>query len=190
MDKKTAFEWCSKFCRLRDALLWCLAHGIDVMEFIVVEDIPVGCCTCDEQRPWLRMVAGHYYSRKGGGSGVYFDERNINAQCPECNSFEGGRPAEYTEFMLRRYGQAVIDELRRKDNHPEYEPGGITRTGRMYKRRFNTMCKTLTVADWPAVERIPLAVPALPQVSPRVPALAKPAQGFFLQAETFQSFLW
>ena len=65
------------------------------------------------------MHAGHFISRGSrGASGVYFDERNVNAQCKSCNAFHQGRAENYREFMLKKYSQKVIDELERKNLLP------------------------------------------------------------------------
>jgi len=114
-QKKKASAAMSRYIRLRDALLYCQKHGIDLRQFSRPEDIIGECCTCGAVKSWFRMDAGHYKSRGSGGmSGVYFDERNVHLQCKRCNGFEGGRPKEYREFMLKRYGQDVLDDIERK----------------------------------------------------------------------------
>ncbi|HDY88114.1 MAG TPA: hypothetical protein ENH82_08390 [bacterium] len=113
--KQRAWKWCSKFIRLRDALAYCKKVGIDPGLY-EIEDLPIECCTCNRVRSFRQMDAGHFISRgSGGGSGVYFDERNVNTQCKSCNAFHQGAPLEYNDFMKEKYGQEVIDELRRKD---------------------------------------------------------------------------
>jgi len=113
--KKKASTQCSKYIRLRDALKYCRDHGIDIGQFVRPEDIVGKCCTCGAVKSWIYCDAGHYIGRGiGGSSGVYFDERNIHLQCKQCNGFKGGAPNEYKEFMLKKYGQPVIDELMRK----------------------------------------------------------------------------
>lgn len=113
--KKKAWVWCSRYIRLRDAIEYCKATGRGAQ----IEDLPVQCCTCHTIKSWKRMQAGHFISRGlGGRSGVYFDERNIHAQCPTCNAFEQGRPNEYREFMLDKYGEQTIALLRIKDKQP------------------------------------------------------------------------
>jgi len=112
-DKKKAWDECSRYCRLRDALDYCKLMRIDTSQFNRIEDYPVKCCTCHKIKAWIYMQSGHFISRGiGGSSGVYFDERNINTQCPRCNAFRQGRPEVYYEFMLAKYGQAVIDALK------------------------------------------------------------------------------
>lgn len=110
--KKKAWYWCSRYCRLRDALEYCNKMGIDLSQFNRPEDLPVKCCTCNSVKSWIRFDAGHFISRGlGGSSGVYFDTRNIHAQSKDCNAWKQGAPKEYDEFMREKYGQAVMDEL-------------------------------------------------------------------------------
>ena len=113
--KQRAWRWCSRYVRLRDALAYCKEAGIDPNGY-KVEDLPIKCCTCSRVRSFRQTDAGHFISRgSGGGSGVYFDERNINAQCKHCNAFLQGNTLAYLDFMKNKYGQKVIDELIVKD---------------------------------------------------------------------------
>ncbi len=113
--KAKAWKWCSRYCRLRDAIEYCKEHGIDTATFSRVEDLPVKCCTCKIVKAWIYMDAGHYISRSSGGlSGVYFDERNIHAQSKDCNKWKQGAAQEYREFIIKKYGEDMPDELLRK----------------------------------------------------------------------------
>jgi len=136
--KQKAWDWCSKYIRLRDALAYCGEKGIDPTQFARIEDLPVKCCTCDKVRQWIDMDAGHFIGRGlGGRSGVYFDERNIHAQSKDCNALEQGNLA-YLDFMLDKYGQKVIDELRWLDKNQSYKYK-ITAIGEMYKRMYEEL---------------------------------------------------
>ncbi len=57
------------------------------------------------------MHAGHFQGR--GFQGTRFDERNVAMQCPYCNTFRDGCGPDYFRFMQDKYGDDVIDELRR-----------------------------------------------------------------------------
>ncbi len=117
--KKKASTAMSRYIRLRDALEYCKEHGIDLSQFNRPEDIIGKCCTCGKVKSWIRMDMGHWKGRGlGGGSGTYFDSRNCHLQCKRCNGFEGGRPTEYGEFILDKYGQDVFDELTLKHRIP------------------------------------------------------------------------
>lgn len=128
--KRKAWDWMSKYIRLRDSIKYCEEVGIPL-------DSGVGrCCTCGKVIAWENADAGHFLSRGlGGSSGVYFDERNCNLQCRSCNRFRQGAAQEYADFMRKKYSQAVIDELRLKDKIPH-------RWGALQLRAFEIFYKS------------------------------------------------
>ncbi len=145
-QKKETWDWCSRYCRLRDALEYCKEHGIDLGQFVRVEDIIVGCCSCNATPiAWIRRDAGHFIPRgKGGMSGVYYDERNINAQCTNCNLYTQGNAQGYTEFMLHKYGQKIIDELKVLDKIQSYKYKLIG-LEMFYRQRYEEMVRSFEV---------------------------------------------
>jgi hypothetical protein len=78
------------------------------------------CCTCDGLYDDALLEAGHFIP--GRHPGVKYDMRGCHAQCGICNRAAVGSEhakeveKKYYEFMLKRYGQSVIDELRALDN--------------------------------------------------------------------------
>jgi 5-methylcytosine-specific restriction endonuclease McrA len=92
--KKAVWKQFSRYIRLRDAV-----NGY------------VKCCTCGTTKNWKEMQAGHFIPRAQGNA-VYFDERNVHPQCFRCNVNLGGNGSEYYPYMLERYGQETIEELR------------------------------------------------------------------------------
>ena len=141
--KKKAWYWCSRFCRLRDALEYCKRYNIDIATFSRVEDIPVRCCTCNIVKAWIYMDAGHYISRgRGGLSGVYFDERNIHAQSKDCNKWKQGAAQEYREYIIQRYGKDMPDELLRKHYIlPDMKPLAMQATEQYYKEKYKELVR-------------------------------------------------
>jgi len=61
----------------------------------------------------MKLDAGHFIA--GRHNAVLFDERNIHIQCKTCNAFLEGNRLEYNRFMLKKYGQEVINDLERRD---------------------------------------------------------------------------
>ena len=121
-QKQKTWSWCSRYIRLRDSIEYCKRVRISLDEGIVQ------CCTCGKIKQWKYVDAGHFISRgMGGSSGVYFDERNIHAQCKICNGFHQGNAQNYEDFMLHKYGQKVIDELRvlHRTNSYKYKLEGL-----------------------------------------------------------------
>jgi len=76
------------------------------------------CVTCGVGKPWNAsnhlgsdgIDAGHFLG--GRCNAIILDERGIHPQCTACNR-NGGNPEMYNAYMLHRYGQEVIDELKR-----------------------------------------------------------------------------
>jgi hypothetical protein len=97
--KKQAWDQFSRFIRLRDRLE---ENGYPT-EFAT-------CCTCKKVAPWRSLQAGHFVA--GRRNVILFDERNCHAQCYGCNCGRSGHVIEYYPFMIEKYGQEVIDELK------------------------------------------------------------------------------
>ena len=134
MTKKTAWRWCAKYIKLRDA----------IEDFPITKDLSlVRCRTCGK---WLKTKskeaqACHFISRgSGGSSGVYFDERNIHIGCYVCNCYKQGNAQNYNEFMLKKYGQDVIDQLQwlNVNQSLKYKIEGL---GLYYKQVYQELLK-------------------------------------------------
>ncbi len=146
MTKAQVWKWCSKYIRLRDALEYCKRSGIDIRQFARVEDLPVKCCDCDYVAPWIETDAGHFFGRGlGGGSGVYFDERNIFAQSKPCNAgWRGDVAQDYLGFMTEKYGEKVIDELHVLHKARILKQKDIVGYGLYYKDAYEKLVKQFT----------------------------------------------
>ena len=131
--KQRAWDWCSEYIRLRDALEYQRQNP----------EVDLGwvkCCTCGRLIHIKKNCdAGHFISKGSRGlSGVYFDERNIHAQCKTCNGFHQGRYHEYELFMLDKYGQETIDLLKYLDTHQSYKYK-IVGIGLMYQQMYEEL---------------------------------------------------
>ena len=132
-DKQIAWYWCSKYIRLRDAIEYHKKYPESPFGY-------VKCCTCPRILIWNKNCdAGHYISKGNRGlSGVYFDERNIHAQCKNCNGFEQGRTLKYRRFLIEKYGESVVDELHFLDRNQSYKYK-IIGIGEMYKQMYEAL---------------------------------------------------
>ncbi len=70
------------------------------------------CFTCGRKGEGSGMHAGHFISKQIGGIALYFDERNVNAQCYNCNINLFGNQWIYGQ----RLGKELVDELYRIKN--------------------------------------------------------------------------
>lgn len=73
----------------------------------------ISCVTCHKKSHWKGLQAGHFVG--GRHSNLLFDLRNCHSQCYRCNCILHGNLIPYYEFMLKTYGQEVIDDLKAKD---------------------------------------------------------------------------
>lgn len=67
------------------------------------------CITCERTFHYKKLYAGHFIP--GRHNAILFDERGVHPQCYYCNMIMGSNPIKYYKYMLKRYGQEVIDEL-------------------------------------------------------------------------------
>lgn len=70
------------------------------------------CITCGKQGIGSFMHAGHYISRRFNAT--LFDERNVHAQCMNCNRWKYGNIGLYTLKLQEMYGENTIRELAEK----------------------------------------------------------------------------
>lgn len=99
--KKGAWKMCSRYIRTRDCIR--TTGSPDRGK----------CCTCNAEKDYHDLQAGHW--TEGRHNSVLFDKRNIHAQCIRCNYFLSGNPIRYKEFMEKRYGAAVMEEIAELD---------------------------------------------------------------------------
>lgn len=67
------------------------------------------CVTCGKYDHYKRLQAGHFVP--GRHNSVLFDTRNVHVQCVRCNVMLKGNLITYWPFMLKTYGQKVINTL-------------------------------------------------------------------------------
>lgn len=99
--KKKAWAEFSIFVRLRDALL------------TTGQDDTLKCCSCGKTYPAFgrpcaqagHLIEGRYHI-------LLFDERAVNGQCYNCNITLKGNWVAYEKFMLKKWGQAVVDRCK------------------------------------------------------------------------------
>ena len=145
-QRKKTWNWCSKYIRLKEALEYCGEANIDLRQFVRVEDIFGRCCSCGNIKSWIRMDGGHWIDRGSGGtSGVYFDERNVHLQCKPCNGglYQGAVKLSvkenYDNYMLNRYGEDVMTELKLLDRIHIYRPQDIIGLELYYKQKYQEL---------------------------------------------------
>lgn len=78
------------------------------------------CVSCGFIEHWKNFDAGHFVHAGTGGkqNPVSYDFRNIHSQCRFCNRQIGAKHRHpgnvtimYTRYMIRNYGDGIIDQL-------------------------------------------------------------------------------
>lgn len=110
-------------------------------------DLPCISCGKDIEKVGTNYHAGHFisYGSKYKYSPLRFDGRNINGQCSDCNAFNGGRPREYEQGLINRFGQSYVDEimeLKRQADSGELEPITLEHARELIKH-FKQLTKEL-----------------------------------------------
>jgi hypothetical protein len=103
----------SEFIRLRDSNQCGVGQCISCGKFINVWR------KVDEIKFNQQAHAGHYYSR-GTSKSLYFDEKNVNLQCVQCNTFREGNKQGYAQGLIRKYGEGILDFLEVKSKNESY----------------------------------------------------------------------
>ncbi len=102
--KDRAWQWFSKWVRLRDCLL-------------TMRDMEFGkCVTCGRVVHGGEADAGHFVA--GRRDAYLLDPRGCHLQCKRCNQHMDGYFVEYEEVLMRRYGPAVVAELKELRHNP------------------------------------------------------------------------
>ena len=70
------------------------------------------CVTCGGPG----QEAGHYKhnterSQQLGGNALWFDPRNVHAQCTRCNKWLSSNPVAYALYLEEKYGPGILQEL-------------------------------------------------------------------------------
>ena len=121
--KAKAWKEFSIFIRRRDALA-----TTGTKENVV-------CCSCGKTYPAFGVgcaQAGHFVP--GRANAILFDERGVNAQGYVCNVTLKGNWPGYMDFMLKKYGRGVVDELLHKNKEVlKYTPADLEDIYNHYK---------------------------------------------------------
>lgn len=81
-----------------------------------VRDANGKCCTCCKAALTSSFDAGHFLTRAARPD-IRFELTNIHKQCVSCNQYNGGRPKEYAEFIVKKYGKDHLEWLECEANH-------------------------------------------------------------------------
>ena len=77
------------------------------------------CFTCDRKAEGSGLHAGHFV-QAFGHQNTFFNEKNVAAQCYNCNINKYGNIWEYGQRLNKKYGEGTTEEL--------------TKLGKVYKQ--------------------------------------------------------
>jgi 5-methylcytosine-specific restriction endonuclease McrA len=89
--KKLAQQLINRYARLRDE-----------------KERGLKCCTCGHDKG--QFDGGHFLPTSTYPA-IRYNTNQIHLQCKNCNRFNGGKPKEYREFMIKKYGINYIEKL-------------------------------------------------------------------------------
>jgi len=141
--KKIASDWMSRAIRLKAMM--------DFRKKFVDPDAEcVECITCGRIIHIKKADMGHWQGRgSGGGSGTYFDERNVGAQCKRCNGFEGGRTDEFEAYIAKKYGKDTAEDLKIRHKLPSpYRARDYPGLILYWKERTERLLKETGIEKW------------------------------------------
>jgi hypothetical protein len=68
------------------------------------------CYTCGNKFPFDKLNAGHFREKRGGAV-LYFDLRNLRAQCYRCNKILHGAKDIYAKKLVDELGNKILNDL-------------------------------------------------------------------------------
>jgi hypothetical protein len=96
------------------------------------------CATCGLSKPWKEQQAGHYISR--GNNTLRYNEQNVHVQCVGCNVFKAGNYPAYALFMVRRYGQNILQDLEQESKAmKQWKPYELQELIETYKQKLEAL---------------------------------------------------
>lgn len=73
------------------------------------------CVTCGKIKEWRYQHCGHYVSRTC--LPLRWDEKNTHVQCVACNLYKEGNKPNYTIYLIKEYGNDVLEYFEAKKNN-------------------------------------------------------------------------
>jgi len=105
-------------------------------QYIRLRDKNQTCISCGSKLG-SKYDAGHFYSM-GGHKAVTFDEDNVHAQCVACNQFKSGNLINYREGLIKRIGEAKLNDLSQRANQTrKYSKEELQELIKTYKQKIN-----------------------------------------------------
>ena len=77
------------------------------------------CVTCGRLKHVKELHAGHWQKRTCRAT--KFDRKNVHCQCVLCNEHRKGEEIKHEEYILKTYGQEVVDDIKERASYPYFK---------------------------------------------------------------------
>jgi hypothetical protein len=96
------------------------------------------CISCGQFKHYTELQCGHFINRKH--LSLRFDNINGNAQCISCNCFDEGNNIGYTQGLIKKHSQQILDYLAAaKRNHIKYAVFELELIAENYKKKLKEL---------------------------------------------------
>lgn len=85
------------------------------------------CISCGRPVTVETSQAGHFMPASSCGRDLLFDERNVNAECSQCNAWDETHLLGYAEGLDRRYGSGTARSLRLQRDRYRFGRDGVVK---------------------------------------------------------------
>jgi hypothetical protein len=65
------------------------------------------------------LQAGHWIKIKH--KATKFDRKNVHPQCVSCNEYKKGEEIKHEEYILKRYGKEVVEDLKERGSYEYFK---------------------------------------------------------------------
>jgi hypothetical protein len=100
------------------------------------------CFTCETQKHWKEVDAGHFQSRSKYST--RWDEMNVQFQCKGCNMTNGGQQYEFGLRLDHHFGEGTAEDILIKSNQTrKFTTKELQEMTKDYQQRVNEMLNGL-----------------------------------------------
>lgn len=94
---------------------------------------------------------GHYYKvfdANNSNFSLAFSETNVAAQCVQCNYYRGGREAEMLDFLTKKHGEKVIQEMNiKRKQATRVTDADLKDIAKIYRLKYKEFLQEKGIAD-------------------------------------------
>lgn len=72
------------------------------------------CISCGRRKPYEGLQAGHYIPVGNSGLDLWFDEKNVNGECPQCNAWNDDHLKPMRINLIIKYGRLAVENLEKR----------------------------------------------------------------------------